>query len=171
MSSCAFCGHLCLPAQPFTFDDIEFWVGTGANRAALVIDWVENSNDPPALVWGYRWDGTAQGRDMLNAVVCGRSTLVRQVRRPCRRSDAVVFGLGYDANDDGAFAIDDGTAFDAAGIASFTGPADWRCPSTPATTTPKAGSPASGTIWRAVANPFDGGSGQTATVGMAIRDR
>ena len=23
----------------FSFDDIQFWVGTGANRAAVVIDW------------------------------------------------------------------------------------------------------------------------------------
>ena len=65
VSFCVFSWPPVLSAQPFTFDDIEFWVGTGANRAALVIDWLENSNEPPALVWGYRWNGTATGRDML----------------------------------------------------------------------------------------------------------
>ena len=69
VSSCAFSWPSFLSAQPFTFDDIEFWVGTGANRAALVIDWVEGSTEPPALVWGYRWDGTARGSDMLTAIV------------------------------------------------------------------------------------------------------
>ena len=74
VSFCAFSWPSCIPAQPFTFDDIEFWVGSGANRAALVIDWVEDTTEPPALVWGYRWDGAANGRDMLQADRRRRST-------------------------------------------------------------------------------------------------
>ena len=48
-------------AAPFTFEDIEYWVGSGANRAALVIDWDDNSIETPALAWGFCWDGTAHG--------------------------------------------------------------------------------------------------------------
>jgi len=51
----------------FTFDDIEYWVGTGSNRAALVIDWNDGKNHQ-SLAWGYRWDGTAYGADMLMAI-------------------------------------------------------------------------------------------------------
>jgi len=50
-------------ANPFSFDDIQFWVGEGANRAALAVDWSYASTEPPALVWGYRWDGMADGID------------------------------------------------------------------------------------------------------------
>jgi hypothetical protein len=49
------------------FDDIQFWVGTGENRAALVIDWNDGVN-PDSLVWGYRWDETATGTDMIQAI-------------------------------------------------------------------------------------------------------
>lgn len=51
----------------FTFEDIQFWVGEGSKRAALVIDWNSDKKDH-ALVWGYRFDGEATGYDMLAAV-------------------------------------------------------------------------------------------------------
>lgn len=51
-----------------SFDDIQFWVGEGTNRAALVIEWttpesMTNSTVPApiadkSLVWGYRFNGT-----------------------------------------------------------------------------------------------------------------
>ena len=40
----------------FSFDDIQFWVGSGSKRAALVIEW-HDGNQPDAMVWGYRWRG------------------------------------------------------------------------------------------------------------------
>ena len=58
-------------AQVVDFDDITFWVGSGANRAGLVIDF-HNGGSQSAVqeswVWGYRWDGVATGFDMLSAV-------------------------------------------------------------------------------------------------------
>ena len=51
----------------FTFDMIESWTGEGANRAALVIQW-NNETETTALVFGYRWDGQATGADMMRAV-------------------------------------------------------------------------------------------------------
>ncbi len=54
-------------AGPLGLDDIEFWVGTGSNRAGLVIDWNEGPS-PQALAWGFRWDGEATGWDMLTAI-------------------------------------------------------------------------------------------------------
>ncbi len=50
-----------------SFDDIEYWVGAGPNRAALVIQWNDDIS-PGALAWGYRWSGNATGLDMLNAI-------------------------------------------------------------------------------------------------------
>ena len=55
-------------AKAATFDDIQFWTGSGTNRAAVVIDWKDGKN-PGALLWGYRWNGAATGLDMLKGVV------------------------------------------------------------------------------------------------------
>ena len=48
----------------FSFEDIQFWVGSGSNRAALVIEW-HDGTQPDAMVWGYKWDGEASGHDMI----------------------------------------------------------------------------------------------------------
>ncbi|HRJ71282.1 MAG TPA: PEP-CTERM sorting domain-containing protein [Terrimicrobiaceae bacterium] len=57
-----------LSAAPITgFADIEYWVGTGSNQAALVIDW-NDGIAPVSLAWGFRWDGIATGQDMFLAI-------------------------------------------------------------------------------------------------------
>lgn len=67
----ALCVALTLPAQAAavvtSFDDIQFWTGTGSNRAALVIDW-NTGTRPDSYVWGFRWNGTATGEDMFRAI-------------------------------------------------------------------------------------------------------
>jgi hypothetical protein len=107
--------------QAFTFDDIQYWVGNGTNRAALAIDWGDDATQPPALVWGYRWNGTAHGSDMFTAIVAADQRLFAKLgASPANRA---LYGVGYDANNNGEFGIDDGTQFDAQGFA-FTDPAD-----------------------------------------------
>ena len=59
----------------FSFDDIQFWVGSGSKRAALVIEW-HDGNQPDAMVWGYRWDGEATGHDMIVAIAQADPRLV-----------------------------------------------------------------------------------------------
>ena len=51
----------------FTFDMIQNWTGEGSNRAALVIQW-NDSRETHAMVFGYRWDGTAKAADMMGAI-------------------------------------------------------------------------------------------------------
>lgn len=48
-------------------DDLQNWTGTGSNRAGLVIQW-NDGGTPVSLAWGYRWNGSATGEDMLKAV-------------------------------------------------------------------------------------------------------
>ncbi len=38
-----------------SFDDIQFWTGTGSNESALVIQF-NDGNSPVSLAWGFRWD-------------------------------------------------------------------------------------------------------------------
>ncbi|MBU0677060.1 MAG: hypothetical protein KJ626_03000 [Verrucomicrobia bacterium] len=50
-----------------TISNLEFWVGSGTNQAALIIDW-HDARVPHALTWGYRWNGSATGFDMWKAI-------------------------------------------------------------------------------------------------------
>ena len=117
-------------AAPFSFDDLQFWIGAGTNRAALVIDWSDTSTTPPALAWGYRWDGTASGRDMLTAVIAADPRLFAKLGDSAANPRRV-YGLGYDANNDEQFAIDDGTVFDTNGVEYTSSPPDLAASITP----------------------------------------
>jgi hypothetical protein len=99
-----------------SFDDVKFWTGAGANRAAIAIDWDSSSSADPALVWGYRWDGMAKGEDMLRAVLQADARLFAKLSGSGSLGFSV-YGIGYDANDDDEFALSDGTQFDADGVA------------------------------------------------------
>jgi hypothetical protein len=80
----------------FTFDNIENWVGSGASRAALVIDW-NDGIQPVSLAWGYRWDGPATGKDMLDAIVNADPRLMANYKF----SGGALYGAGYDVDGDG----------------------------------------------------------------------
>ncbi|MEX2168998.1 MAG: hypothetical protein WD851_06790 [Pirellulales bacterium] len=150
-----------------SLDDIKFWVGTGDNRAALVIDWVEGTAEPAALAWGYRWDGAATGRDMLMAVVEADHRLFAKLGGTLT-NPAAVYGLGYDASDDGEFGLDDDTQFNAAGIA-ITSSSDLAIAVN--TNDYYAEGWFTG-LWHysvATDNPYDGGAWQSASTGMAGR--
>ncbi|MDR0618269.1 MAG: DUF5074 domain-containing protein [Bacteroidales bacterium] len=92
----------------FTFDDITFWVGKGSNRSALAVQW----NDPRetnALVWGYNWDGTKYGVDILFGVAKEDPRFFVLAEATTSGYGAAIAGVGYDANNDGLFFIKDKT--------------------------------------------------------------
>lgn len=101
-----------------TFDDIRHWTGTGPHRAALVIDWKADPS-PSSLVWGFRWDGEATGMDMLLAVVAADTRLFAHLGQ--FDWGTALLGIGYDLNDDGAFALEPGVSFDGGGLAWSVG--------------------------------------------------
>lgn len=89
-----------------SFDDITFWVGSGTNRAALVIDWNDGKNlsgsaAGESLAWGFRWnDGDAPtGMTMLKAVAAADPRLDLNI--VVRNLGETVFGLYYDLDGDG----------------------------------------------------------------------
>lgn len=49
------------------FGDILFWAGSGTNQAAFVLDFGTSApqGSPPAVAWGYRWNGSANLADMI----------------------------------------------------------------------------------------------------------
>ncbi len=66
---CAAIFSLVTARAEFTgFESINYWVGSGSNQAAMVIDWNDGTTTQ-SYVWGYRWDGDATGQDMFEAIV------------------------------------------------------------------------------------------------------
>jgi hypothetical protein len=157
-------------AGPVTsFNDILFWTGSGSNEAALVLDWQGNSTLDNSLAWGFRWDGPAKTLDMLTAIVATDSRLYAKIG-DVGGFGIGVFGLGYDANNDGEFAIDDGTSFDEQGFAN-TEPAD-GAQSINAEDFYEEGWFVSG-FWQygvGTGNPFDGGTWVRSGAGISSRD-
>jgi hypothetical protein len=157
-------------AGPVTnFDDILYWVGSGANQSALAIDWDGQSSADNSLVWGYRWDGTAKGVDMLTAIVVADDRLYAKMG-PISGFGFAVVGIGYDANNDGLFALDDDTSFDEHGIsgdvpsdgAMSVDPADWYAEGWFVTS-----------FWNygvATSSPFDGGTWVRSGSGISSRN-
>lgn len=93
----------------FGFDDIKFWVGTGENRAAMVIEWDDPKLPKTTLAWGYRWDGEATGEEMAKAIVAADDRLFANFEAwPGSPYGDTVYGLGYDLDNDG-FAYVPGT--------------------------------------------------------------
>ncbi len=115
---------LTLTASAASLDDVQFWVGSGANRAAVVIDW-NDGKSAESLLWGYRWDGAATGLDMLHAVVNADPRLFANVQ--VFSFGTAVLGIGYDLNDSGSFSVSPSLTFDSGGWSVGT-PNDARGP-------------------------------------------
>lgn len=90
-------------ARALTFQDIRFWAGSGTNRAAFEIDWDDGSTNH-ALAWGYRWNGTATGEQMLKAIIAADARLFAEVSGSTEFGIAL-FGLGYHQTADGDFRL------------------------------------------------------------------
>jgi hypothetical protein len=103
-------------ASAISLDDIQLWAGTGTNKAAVVIEWnspelFNNSTVPApvaskAMAWGYRFNGTATGAQMLNAVLAADPKLYVI---ETNSSGTLVTGIGYNLKGDGRIGVTDGT--------------------------------------------------------------
>jgi hypothetical protein len=129
------CTSICGVAAAGTIDsldDVVYWIGTGSQRAAVAFDFDGDSSTNAALVWGFRWDGAATGRDMLNAVVTADARLFAKIGTGLSYENALL-GVGYDRDADGVFGVSVGAAFDGDGFAygpprnnaTPTDPGDW----------------------------------------------
>jgi hypothetical protein len=99
-----------------SLDDIRFWTGSGTNRAALVVEWstpesFTNSTVPAPVtdrtfVWGYRFNGTASGSQMIKAIAAAdqRLYVVASVS-----FGLFVEGIGYNLDGNGNIGITDGS--------------------------------------------------------------
>ncbi len=83
------------PTGADTFGAIEHWTGTGANQAALVLDW-HNGETNSAMAWGVRFDGS------ITADAAMRQILAADNRLYGAANGTFWMAFGYDADNAGA---------------------------------------------------------------------
>ncbi len=81
------------------WDKIEYWAGSGSNKAALVVQF-DDGGAEKAYVWGYRWTDDSvhpSGEDMFRAIAteCPDLYLFTQFTGPMGNT---VCGIGYSDN-------------------------------------------------------------------------
>jgi len=86
-------------ASTTTFADIQFWVGTGSNQAAFVVQWNDGKTSD-ALIWGFKWDGTATGEDMIKAIAKADPRFFTLLYQGTQFGSAIG-GFGFDLNGTG----------------------------------------------------------------------
>lgn len=95
----ALSGMMATAAEAVTVGDLDdlHYYGTGASRAALVVDWNDGKSGE-VLAWGFRWDGTVTGMltvdDMLLALVAQDPKLFLRIDSSGLFGFAL-FGIGY----------------------------------------------------------------------------
>lgn len=163
----------CFAATVTGFEDIRYWVGGGENHAALVIDWDHTSSQDEALVWGFRWNGIATGEDMLRAIVEADSRLYLR-HGASGLLGLPIYGLGYDENNDGQFALTTNVSFSAEGFAKTSVPD--QPPIQPGESADEENRYAEGFFtgfWHyavGVGDPFDSGSWTSSAIGLSSRE-
>ena len=88
------------PPSVGTFDDIKCWVGSGANRCAVVIDFNGGGAGACSFAWGYRWDGDAPSvKSILDEV----TVYDKRLKMFASQSQYGTFvdAFAYDADGDG----------------------------------------------------------------------
>lgn len=151
-----------------SFDDIQFWIGAGSNRAAMVIDWEGENSNSQSLAWGYRWDGAATGVDMAMAIISADPRLFVKVQSLSGGLGMAIYAFGYD-NGDGIFTLNDGTVFDSTGVAN-TPPADAAHSLDPADLYAEGAFTGFWHYGVSTGNPYDGGSWASSNWGASSRE-
>ncbi|HTR40601.1 MAG TPA: PEP-CTERM sorting domain-containing protein [Pseudomonadales bacterium] len=96
---------------------IQNWTGTGQNEAGLVIDWYNGTSSEESLMWGYRWNGTATGEQMIEAIVASDPRLFAEESGFNTGFGTVLFGLGYEPSGNPNFQLSPPLSFDSQGFA------------------------------------------------------
>jgi hypothetical protein len=115
----ALAGLVCISKSfAVTLDDIQFWTGSGTNRAAMVIEWstpesfgISTVPAPIAdksLVWGYRFNGAATAAEMFLSIAAAdpRFYAVGSVHPQWGLG---ITALGYHLGGNGVSGLTDGT--------------------------------------------------------------
>lgn len=57
------------PERYFHMGDIKYWIGSGTNRCAIVVDFNDDGESQSSFAWGYRWNGESLSvMEILNKI-------------------------------------------------------------------------------------------------------
>lgn len=106
------------------FGDIRYWAGSGTNQAGFVLDFgtAAPQGAPPAVAWGYRWNGTASLDQLifsLAGTISGSGAPAPVAGSDPRLGVAVTYYPDYNGPGAGEYTVD-GLAYDQVGL-----PAGW----------------------------------------------
>ncbi len=105
-------------SRAISLNDIQLWTGSGTNRAAMIIEWnspvsLDQTTVPApiatkTMVWGYRFNGTATGTQMFDAIVAAdRRLYATQTIDPTYGPG--IDAIGYNLDGSGQYGVSDGT--------------------------------------------------------------
>ena len=83
------------PTGANTFGAIENWTGSGANQAAIVLDW-HNGETNSAMAWGVRFDGSITADAAIRQILASDSRVFGAVS-----GSGLWLAFGYDADNAG----------------------------------------------------------------------
>jgi len=83
-------------AQVTSFAAIDFWVGSGANQSALIIDFNDGSTTE-SYAWGYRFDGSVSGAQMILDIAAA-DPLLTLTGGGTAAENFFISAIGYDSH-------------------------------------------------------------------------
>ena len=88
------------PAWGFTFDDIQYWVGSGTNKCAVVIDFNDGSVPNCSFAWGFRWNGDAPSMKAILDEITAEDPRLKMFASVSQYG-SFIDAFGYDVDGDG----------------------------------------------------------------------
>jgi hypothetical protein len=88
-----------LSMAQFGLNDLTYFTGAGSNRAALVVDF---KNGGPSYVWGFQFNGTVTGQQMIEAIAADPVSGLSIQKTSFSFGDALT-GISFKGNNVGGF--------------------------------------------------------------------
>ena len=87
-------------ARSFRMDNIRFWLGSGTNECAIVVDFNDGSAEECSFAWGYRWNGTAPSVKAILDEITAKDQRLKMFFHSSEYG-SFIDAFAYDADGDG----------------------------------------------------------------------
>ena len=87
-------------SRMFRMDNIRFWVGSGTNKCAVVVDFNDGNAADCSFAWGYRWNGTAPSMKAILDEITAKDQRLKMFFHSSEYG-SFIDAFAYDADGDG----------------------------------------------------------------------
>ena len=87
-------------ARAFRMDNIRFWLGSGTNRCAVVVDFNDGEPGDRSFAWGYRWNGDAPSVKAILDEITAKDKRLKMFASSSEYG-SFIDAFAYDADGDG----------------------------------------------------------------------